>query len=95
MTRVASIRPERCAAIPAVAHVDGTARVHAVRREANPAFYRLIEAFGARSGVPILLNTSFNESEPIVDTPAQAVDCFVRTGIDALVMESSVIRRVR
>lgn len=95
MTRVASIRPERRDAIPAIAHVDGTARVHAVRRETSPDFHRLIEAFAARSGVPILLNTSFNESEPIVDTPAQAVDCFIRTGIDALVIEGIVVRRVR
>ncbi len=94
MTRVAAIRPDRRQTIPAVAHVDGTARVHAVRREVDPAYYRLIQAFAARSGVPVVLNTSFNESEPIVDTPDQAVDCFVRTGIDALVMEGTVIRRV-
>lgn len=72
--------------IPAVLHHDGTARVQLVRREANPRFHQLISRFFARTGVPLVLNTSFNDSEPIVCTPAQAIDTFRRTGIDALFM---------
>jgi carbamoyltransferase len=94
MTQAVTVRPDRRAAIPAVTHIDGTARVHAVTRAANPPYYALIEAVGERTGVPVVLNTSFNEREPIIDTPAQAVDCFVRTGLDALVIDHVVIRRV-
>jgi len=69
-----------------VTHVDGTARLQSVTKEANPLYHRLIAAFDALTGVPVLLNTSFNENEPIVNTPAEAVDCFLRTHMDALVM---------
>jgi carbamoyltransferase len=72
--------------IPAVLHHDGTARVQLVRREANPRFHALISHFFARTGVPIVLNTSFNDSEPIVCTPAHAIATFRSTGIDALFM---------
>jgi carbamoyltransferase len=70
--------------IPAVVHHDGTARVQLVRREANPRFHDLISRFFARTGVPLVLNTSFNDSEPIVCTPAHAISTFRTTGIDAL-----------
>ena len=72
--------------IPAVIHHDGTARVQLVRREANPRFHELISRFFARTGVPLVLNTSFNDSEPIVCTPAHAIATFRSTGIDALFM---------
>jgi carbamoyltransferase len=72
--------------IPAVIHLDGTARVQLVRRAANPRFHELISHFFARTGVPLVLNTSFNDSEPIVCTPAHAVATFRSTGIDALFM---------
>jgi carbamoyltransferase len=72
--------------IPAVVHLDGTARVQLVRREANPRFHDLISRFFARTGVPLVLNTSFNDSEPIVCTPAHAIATFRSTGIDALFM---------
>lgn len=94
MTRVARVRPEWRGALAAVTHVDGTARVHAVARAASPAYHRLIEAFAARTKLPVILNTSFNEREPIVDTPAQAVACFRRAGIDVLVLDRTIVRRV-
>ena len=70
--------PRSAQLIPAVNHVDGTGRLQTVEREANPRYYRLIEEFERLTGVPILLNTSFNENEPIVMTPAQAIDTFLR-----------------
>jgi carbamoyltransferase len=72
--------------IPAVTHVDGSGRLHTVDRTANPLYWMLIARFGERTGVPVLLNTSFNENEPIVLTPAEALDCFLRTDMDVLVM---------
>jgi carbamoyltransferase len=80
--------------IPAVTHVDGTARVHTVSRSANPRYYRLIEAFASRTGVPVLLNTSFNiAGEPIVNTPAEAVSVWERGGMDALVVGDYLVER--
>ncbi len=67
-------------------HVDGSGRLQSVTREGNPRYWALINAFRARTGVPILLNTSFNENEPIVERPEQALDCFLRTDMDLLVM---------
>lgn len=79
--------------IPAVTHVDGTARVQTVSRESNPKFHRLLEAFGRKTGVPVLLNTSFNVQEPIVCSPAEAVDCFLRTQVDWLVLGNLMVGR--
>ena len=93
MTHVYPIRPEKRAAIPAVTHVDGSGRLQTVTREGNSRYYRLIEAFRDITGVPMLLNTSFNESEPVVCTPAQALDCFVRTHMDCLVLGERVVLR--
>jgi carbamoyltransferase len=84
MNILAAVRPERRAEIPAVTHVDGTARVHTVSREANPLYHRLITAFGAATGTPVLLNTSFNIQEPIVNTPSQAIATFLRSDMDLL-----------
>ncbi len=93
MTEGASIRAEQLDRVPAIRHVDGTARVQTVDRVHQPLFHKLIRAFCERSGVPMVLNTSFNRHEPIVCTPSDAIDCFLRSGIDALVIEDHVITR--
>jgi len=93
MMQVYQIRPEKRASIPAVAHVDGSGRLQTVVRGANPRYYRLIEAFHALTGVPMVLNTSFNENEPVVCRPEEALDCFLRTNMDLLVMGDWVVRR--
>jgi len=79
--------------IPAVTHVDGTARPQTVSRETNPRYWRLIKEFEGITGVPILLNTSFNVQEPIVCTPGEAIHCFLRTKADYLVLGDLVVRR--
>ncbi len=79
--------------IPAVVHVDGSSRPHTVTADANPRFFELLQAFERESGVPVLLNTSLNENEPIVESPDQALDCFLRTGMDMAVLGDTVIRR--
>jgi carbamoyltransferase len=80
------VKPDKRAVIPAVTHVDGTARLQTVTNGANPLYHRLISSFETLTGVPAVLNTSFNENEPIVNRPEEAVDCFLRTHMDALVM---------
>jgi carbamoyltransferase len=80
------VLPEKRELIPAPTHVDGTGRLQTVRRDQNERYYDLIRAFEDRTGVPVLLNTSFNENEPICCTPEQAVDTFVRTKMDLLVL---------
>ena len=70
--------------IPAVTHKDGTGRLQTVEKDANPLYWKLIRQFKEVTGVPVLLNTSFNENEPIVQSPAQAIDCFLRTRMDVL-----------
>jgi carbamoyltransferase len=87
------VRPEKRDLIPAPTHVDGTGRLQTVRRDQNERYYDLIRAFDERTGVPVLLNTSFNENEPIVDTPEQALDCFMRTRMDAIVLHNTIVRR--
>ena len=86
MMHVVKIRPEKREALSAVCHHDHTGRLHTVTRSQNPLYYDLIRKFSERSGVPAVLNTSFNENEPIVETPEQAVNCFVRTDIDVLAL---------
>jgi carbamoyltransferase len=93
MVQVYPVRPEQRAAIPAVTHVDGSGRIQTVNRESNPRYWGLIRAFERRTGVPILLNTSFNENEPIVHDPAEALDCFLRTRMDVLVLGTRVITK--
>jgi carbamoyltransferase len=85
------IRPEQRQRIPAVTHADGTGRLQTVERDVNPLYWNLIAEFEKVSGVPVLLNTSFNENEPIVSTPAQALDCFLRTRMDVLSMGSFLL----
>ena len=93
MEKVFPIKPEKHAIIPAVTHVDGTGRLQTVDKLVSPRYYALIDTFRKKTGVPILLNTSFNENEPIVNTPQEALDCFLRTQMDMLVLENCVIER--
>jgi carbamoyltransferase len=87
MEKVFPIRAEKRAQIPAVTHVDGSGRLQSVTKESNPRYHELIRRFHARTGVPIVLNTSLNENEPIVHTPEQAIDCFLRTKMDHIVLD--------
>ncbi len=93
MEKVFPIKEEKKSTIPAVTHVDGTGRLQSVDQSVSPRYYALIEAFRGKTGVPILLNTSFNENEPIVNSPAEALDCFLRTQMDMLVMENIIVER--
>ncbi len=94
MLSIARVRPEWQARIPAVTHVDGTARVHFVDAEVNPRFHALISAFFKRTGVPALLNTSFNlRGEPIVNGPADAIKTFLYSHIDTLVLENHLVTK--
>jgi carbamoyltransferase len=93
MEKVFPIKPEKYGVIPAVTHVDGTGRLQTVDKNVSPRYYALINRFREKTGVPILLNTSFNENEPIVNTPAEALDCFLRTQMDMLVLENCIIVR--
>jgi carbamoyltransferase len=87
MLRVVDVLPAQRDVIPAVTHVDGTARLQTVNAETHPAFHALISAFARITGVPVVLNTSFNVAgRPIVETPADAVDCYLKTAIDVLVL---------
>jgi len=93
MQQVYPVRMEKRAILPAITHADGSGRLQTVSGLTNPRYYRLIKEFAALTGVPVLLNTSFNENEPIVDTPEQALDCFLRTRMDVIVVNNTVIRR--
>jgi carbamoyltransferase len=93
MEKVFPIREEKRSLIPAVTHVDGTGRLQSVDKHVSPKYHRLIETFYKKTGVPILLNTSFNENEPIVNHPEEALNCFLRTKMDMLVMENIVVER--
>jgi carbamoyltransferase len=93
MTLAYAVRPEKRNKIPAPTHIDGTGRLQTVTREANPRYWSLIKAFEQLTGVPVVLNTSFNDNEPIVCRPAEALDCFQRTQMDALVLGDFLITR--
>jgi carbamoyltransferase len=93
MEKVFPIKKEKQALIPAVTHADGTGRLQTVDKVVTPRYYKLIETFGKKTGVPILLNTSFNENEPIVNSPHDALECYLRTSMDMLVLENCVITR--
>ena len=93
MMQVFQIREEKRPLIPAVTHVDGSGRLQTVHRGTNPRYYRLIESFRDLTGIPIVLNTSFNENEPVVCRPEEALDCFLRTQMDVLVMGSWMLTR--
>jgi carbamoyltransferase len=94
MLLVPSVREERRALVPAITHVDGTARVQTVRRDVDPAFHELIRCFHIRTGVPLVLNTSFNDAgEPIVETPEDALRTFTRTAIDHLYLDGLLVSK--
>jgi carbamoyltransferase len=93
MTQAYSVRPEKRAAIPAPTHVDGTGRLQTVTQEANPRYWGLIREFGNLTGVPVVLNTSFNDNEPIVCRPEEAIECFLRTKMDVLVLGDILVRK--
>ncbi|TXT27750.1 MAG: carbamoyltransferase [Chitinophagaceae bacterium] len=93
MEKVYPIRKEKRSIIPAVTHADGSGRLQTVDQTISPRYYALIEAFRKKSGIPILLNTSFNENEPIVNSPEEALDCYLRTSMDMLVMENIIVER--
>jgi carbamoyltransferase len=86
MTLAPRVRPDKRSSIPAAVHVDGTGRIQTVTRSSNPRYYGLIEAFGRLTGIPVLLNTSFNRHEPIVASPQDAIRCFLATKMDVLVL---------
>jgi carbamoyltransferase len=88
------VRAEWREKIPGIVHVDGTARVQTVREATNPKLYRLLKEFEALTGVPVLINTSFNvKGEPIVETPDDAMQCFLATGIDHLVLHDTLVSK--
>jgi len=94
MMKVFQIQERQRSRIPAVCHVDGSGRLQTVTEEDNPRYYALINAFFAKTEVPMLLNTSFNENEPVVCKPEEALKCFLRTNMDVLVLGSHVVSRV-
>jgi carbamoyltransferase len=93
MTLAYAVRPEKRELIPAPTHVDGTGRLQTVNKEANPKYHALISAFRDLTGVPVVLNTSFNDNEPIVCRPEEAINCFLRTKMDALVLSDFLVTR--
>jgi carbamoyltransferase len=94
MLKVYPIKKEKRSVIPAVTHVDGTGRLQTVDRATQPLYWKLVKAFEKISGVPVVLNTSFNENEPIVGRPEEAMDCFLRTKMDVLVMGKFFVEKV-
>lgn len=93
MEKVFMIRAEKRNGLPAVTHIDGSGRLQTVHKDISPKYYALIDKFREKTGLPILLNTSFNENEPIVNHPKEALDCFLRTEMDAIVMGNCVVVR--
>ena len=93
MEKVFPIRKDKQAQIPAVTHADGSGRLQTVDKEVSERYYKLIAAFYQQTQVPILLNTSFNENEPIVNAPEEAIRCYLRTDMDMLVMQNIILER--
>ena len=93
MIKVYNVLPERQGEIPAVTHVDGTGRLQTVHQDTNPLYWQLIKEFDNQTGVPIVLNTSFNENEPIVCTPEEAIECYLRTKMDALAIGNYLVTK--
>jgi carbamoyltransferase len=93
MIKVYNVLLEKRKVIPAVTHVDGTGRLQTVDRASAPTYWTLIHEFYKLTGVPVVLNTSFNENEPIVCTPEQAIECFLRTKMDALAINHFLLKK--
>ena len=94
MMKVYQVKDDKIKDIPAVTHVDGSGRLQTVYQETNKKYYDLINEFYKITNIPLVLNTSFNENEPIVSKPGEALDCFLRTKMDTLVMENYIIKRL-
>ncbi len=94
MSSLANVKNDKKTIVPAITHIDGTARLQSVSQKTNPRFYKLIKSFYNLTKVPILLNTSFNENEPIVMKPEEALNCLIRTNMDALVINNFLIRKI-
>ena len=95
MSEVYKIKENKRSLVPAVTHIDGTGRLQTVSKNQNYKFYKLIEKFYKITRVPVILNTSFNENEPIVRTPQEAIECYLRTDMDILVLQNWVIERIK
>ena len=95
MMHVVKLKPEWRERMPAITHVDGTGRLQSVDRQFNALYHQLITAVKRRTGIGVVLNTSFNENEPVVDTPEQALACFLRTDMDALCLGNFVLVKER
>ena len=93
MERVLPIKKEKQKLIPAVTHVDGSGRLQSVKKELRPRYYNLINEFFNITGIPILINTSFNENEPVVNIPKEAIDCYLRTDMDMLVLGNYILEK--
>lgn len=93
MMEVFQVKSDKRAQVPATTHVDGSGRLQTVHKETNPRYHRLIESYRQITGVPIVLNTSFNENEPVVCKPQEALDCFLRTKMDVLVLNDWIVTR--
>ena len=93
MSKVYNVRIDKRSIIPAVTHVDGTGRLQTVHEKINPIFFKLIKSFIKLQSIPIILNTSFNENEPMVCSPDEALNCFLRTNMDALSLEDYLLLR--
>jgi carbamoyltransferase len=95
MLMTCQVRPDQQARVPAITHVDGTARQQTVSRSTNPKYWNLIHAFERKTGVPVVLNTSFNENEPVVNTPEEGVACFLRNDMDVLALGPFLVQKER
>jgi carbamoyltransferase len=94
MLKVCPVIPAKDSVLPAITHVDGSARLQTLTADVHPRYYRLLKEFGRLSGVPVLLNTSFNVmGEPIVESPLDAIRCFFSTGLDALVIGDCIVEK--
>ena len=94
MLKVCPVRQDKQSIIPAITHVDGSARLQTVRSETHPQYYQLISELGNRTGVPVVLNTSFNiQGEPVVESPRDAIRCFFSTGLDHLCIGSFIVSK--
>jgi carbamoyltransferase len=95
MLRVVDVKPEKRSEIPAIVHVDGTGRLQTLTRKNNGRFYDLVQKFHEKTGVPVLLNTSFNRmGQPIIETPADAIACLLNTGLDCCIFEDRIVFKI-
>ena len=95
MLMTCQVKHSKRGQVPAITHVDGTARQQTVSKSTNPKYWNLIHAFERKTGVPVVLNTSFNENEPVVNTPAEGVACFLRNDMDVLALGPFLVEKRR